>query len=383
MSKKKTRVTTNQPGVYLNQQTGNYDIKYSYTEYDPISNQKKHKSKWICGIHSYRDAVKSLANMKIGKGSECFEDITLEKSLELWMNKATANNYSQASIRNTKQQYNMITKFWTPEAKLKYITEDNYLELISRCRAYGYSEETVYNINACLRKLVKLAYRNRKLMENPFDYCDNARFKPKTMRKVVSYDEYSKLDKYFAEHSFCRLGVDCYPKYRLLLRLLYWAGMRIGEVIALVYSDFEELSNGKWKVSVTKSYNSAYKLLKGTKNDKTRKIPLPEDVIELYVPLLQEHLKKDGKQEDRLFTWDHGVCTVMIKKACREVGICEYNCHSFRHTYISNLIRQCVPISVIEQVSGDTQATILKRYSHMFEGDEKLVLDAMEKIKHD
>ena len=121
------------------------------------------------------------------------------------------------------------------------------------------------------------------------------------MREVVSYDEYSKLDRYFAEHSFCRLGVDCYPKYRLLLRLLYWTGMRIGEVIALVYSDFEELSNGKWKVSVTKSYNSAYKLLKGTKNDKTRKIPLPEAVIELYVPLLQEHLKKDGKKEERLF----------------------------------------------------------------------------------
>jgi len=192
MSKKKTRVTTNQPGVYLNQQTENYDIKYNYTEYDPISNQKKHRSKWIYGIHSYRDAVKSLANMKIGKASECFEDITLEKSLELWMNKATANNYSQASIRNTKQQYNMITKFWTPEAKLKCITEDNYLELISKCRAYGYSEETVYNINACLRKLVKLAYRNRKLTEKLFDEFENmALWKPLIQRgrvKMASRD---------------------------------------------------------------------------------------------------------------------------------------------------------------------------------------------------
>lgn len=381
MSKEKLRTTTKQPGVYLNQQTGNYDVKYSYTEYDPITNKNKHRSKWVCGISSYRAAVKKLADMKSKQNDEITSDITLEKALDLWMNKANANNYSQASVRNTKQQYNMITKFWSPEAKLKYITEDTYLELISRCRAYGYSEETVYNINACLRKLVKLAYRNHQLKENPFDYCDNARFKPKIIKTVITYDEYLKLDQYFAENSFIRLGKDCYPKYRFLLRLLYWTGMRIGEIIALTYDDFEKLANGKMRVSVTKSYNSAYKLLKGTKNDKTRKIPLPEATIELYVPILREHLKNDGKIEDRLFNWDHGVCTVMIKKACREVGIREYNCHSFRHTYISNLIRQCVPISVIEQVSGDTQETILKRYSHMFEGDEKLVLEAMERVE--
>lgn len=379
MSKKKIRITTNQPGVYLNQENGKYDVKYSYTEYDPISGEKKYKAKWVYGINSYKTAVSVLAEMKIQKKNSGNEEITLEQALELWMNKANANHYSQASIKNTKQQYSMITKFWSPEAKLKYITEDTYLELISKCRAYGYSEETVYNINACLRKLVKLAYRNHRLKENPFDHCDNARFKPKTVKEVITYEEYRKLDQYFAEHSFVRLGVNCYPKYRLLLRLLYWTGMRIGEIIALTYDDFEELANGRMRVSVTKSYNSAYKLLKGTKNDKTRKIPLPEAVIELYIPILQEHLKTD-EMEEQLFTWDHGVCTVMIKKACREVGIREYHCHSFRHTYISNLIRECVPISVIEQVSGDTQATILKRYSHMFEGDEKLVLEAMERV---
>ena len=69
MSKKQTRITTKQPGVYLNQQTEKYDIKYSYTEYDPISDQKKHRSKWICGIPTYREAVKRLADMKNGRNT--------------------------------------------------------------------------------------------------------------------------------------------------------------------------------------------------------------------------------------------------------------------------------------------------------------------------
>lgn len=94
MSKKKIRIATNQPGVYSNQKTGKYDVKYSYTEYDPVSGEKKYKSKWIYGINSYKTAVSVLAGMKIEKINSGDRDITLEQALELWMNKANANNYS-------------------------------------------------------------------------------------------------------------------------------------------------------------------------------------------------------------------------------------------------------------------------------------------------
>ena len=55
---------------------------------------------------------------------------------------------------------------------------------------------------------------------------------------------------------------------------------------------------------------------------------------------------------------------------CRKTGIPHCSCHSFRHTFISNLIRKGVPLPVIEKVSGDTQKTIFERYSHMFEDDD-------------
>lgn len=110
---------------------------------------------------------------------------------------------SKEKVRTTtKQQFKMITKFWAPTVKLRYITEDNYMELISKCRSYGYSEETIHNINACLRKLVKLAYKNHKIPENPFDYCNNARIQINTVKEMVTYDEYLILDNYYAENTF-------------------------------------------------------------------------------------------------------------------------------------------------------------------------------------
>lgn len=111
MQEKKLRTATKQPGVYHNGKTGKYDVKYSYTEYDPVSNKKKYRAKWVYGINSYKTAVSILAEMKSEKVNPGAVDITLEQALDLWMNKARANNYSQVSIRNTKQQYNMILKF--------------------------------------------------------------------------------------------------------------------------------------------------------------------------------------------------------------------------------------------------------------------------------
>ena len=98
----------------------------------------------------------------------------------------------------------------------------------------------------------------------------------------------------------------------------------------------------------------------------------------MYKELLDAHIKRGGSVDSRIITWDHSACRMMLEKACKSVGIHNYCCHDFRHTYISNLIRRGVPLPIIESASGDTQATILKHYSHMFVGDEQMLLDVLE-----
>ena len=70
----------------------------------------------------------------------------------------------------------------------------------------------------------------------------------------------------------------------------------------------------------------------------------------------------------------------ILKKACSALDFPKYTCHDFRHTFISNLIRKGVPLPVIEKASGDTQQTILKRYSHMFEGEVMMILKALKDL---
>ena len=112
MSENKIRVTTKQPGVYKNQKSGKYDVKYNFTRINPETGKKEYKAKWIYGIDSYTAAKKTLLKMKEEQVDVSAAGMTLNEALDLWMNKAEANSYTKISIRNTKQQFDMITKFW-------------------------------------------------------------------------------------------------------------------------------------------------------------------------------------------------------------------------------------------------------------------------------
>ena len=172
MQKKTVRVATNQPGVYKNQKTGKYDVKYNYTSQDPQTGGKSYEQEWTYGINSYTEAVKLLSRKKARQVTITRTEFTLREAFEVWKEKAVANNFSPVTIRNTSSQLAMIQRFWTLDLPIVCITERMYLQLITSCRKYGYSEETIYNINGCLRKLITLAFKNRYIDENPIDYSD-------------------------------------------------------------------------------------------------------------------------------------------------------------------------------------------------------------------
>lgn len=383
MRKKTLRERTKQPGIYKNLNTGKYDVKYNYTETDPYSNKKIHRQKWICGNDSYTEAKHVLAKLKGDKVKAVKAGYSLKQAMELWTDKAIAGKYSVVSIRNTRQQFNMIKRFWSQDLAIEDITEEQYLKLITKCREYGYSEETVWNINACLRKIVRLSYKNRYINEDPTRFWDNPRIETGVRRNMITAEEFEKMDNYFRDNAFYRLGQNNYPKYRFLVNLLYYSGMRIGEAIALTYEDFEEYKDGNkiyMRINITKSYNSAYRILKGTKTGKNRRVPIPTKVADMFKEIRSDHLNCGGSADVRVITWDHSACRMMIEKACKATGIRNYCCHDFRHTYISNLIKKGIPLPIVESASGDTQETIFKHYSHMFEGDEKMLIDALDEL---
>ena len=406
VAKSVKRTKTKYPGIYFNENTKKYDIKWNYKVYNPVIQKNEYKQEWKYSIATLTEAKIELAKKKSGEVSAEDKDITLEGAHQLWLIKADNQDFSPKSVKNTASHLKMLYQFIPKETKMKDITEGMYEKVMSDVRKHGYSEETIYNINATFRKLINLCYKKKLITTNILDYADNIRTKDKDDYRVIPQEEFQKIANYFKTHSFIRLGENNYPKYRFMFSLLYYTGIRLGECLALRYDDFEDFSYFRkgtkpkdkplenfpsdsdlqrehlmgTRVKITKAYLSDFKVTKNPKNFKKRTIPLVPEVVRLYQRLQQDNIQKGGTDADKIFGWGHGACNNMLQKVCKELEISLYHCHEFRHTFISNMIREGVPLPVISKVSGDTQETILKRYSHMFESDEIMILQAISNM---
>lgn len=392
MAKSIKRSKTKYPNIYLNESTGKYDVKYNFKEYDPGQQKNVYRARWRYNCATLAEARAALASLQTCGVRTGDADITLRGALDLWRIKAAAQNYSQTTIRNTEQQLNAISKYLPLDTKLKNINEEVYYRLFDRLRK-EYSEETIHTLNSAFRKLIQLAYKKGCISDNFLHKSDNIRARQKDSFRILTHAEFEKIDAYLGSRQSNHRGYNAYPKLQFFYNVLYYTGIRLGECLALTWGDFEEYANdslcspktaadsgqANMRLQITKSILRSGEI-KEPKNLKKRAVPLPSNLECLYHREHKKHLAGGGADTDRIFTYAPPYCFTRIRDTCRLLGIAPCNCHAFRHTYISNLIRNRVPLSVIEKVSGDTQQTIFRRYSHMFADDERLVLQAMENI---
>ena len=391
MADKVKRTKTKYKSIYYNNTTKKYDVKYNYKEYSIETGKNVYKSKWAYNLNTLTEARAELARLQTQGVKVDDKDITLSGAYELWEIKAIGQNFSPITIKNTSNFMTMIYQFLPASTKLKDIDEDVYYKFCANIRSQGYSEETLFSLNTTFRKVINHAFKKRLITNNFLLYTDNMKTKRKEDYRVITKEEYDLIDNYFS-----------YKKYRFMYNLLFFTGIRIGEALALTYNDFEEFSyykksdeplrisptsesvNNKHlqgtRVIINKSYVSREKLLKDTKNYKKRTIPLSPSTERLYMRLKEEHKQNGGSLEDKIFTLTYSAYDTTIRKACKKLNIETCSCHDFRHTFISNLIKKNIPLTVIEKVSGDNQNTILQRYSHMFESDEVMILTALQDL---
>ena len=390
------RIRTEYRNIYYNVDTGKYDVKHNYKEFNVSKQRNDYKSKWKYNIATLDEAKIVLKKMLMRKENEQQSGVTLQCALELWKNKAAAQGYSKITIANTDYYMKMLGEVMPLDTKICDITEEMSEYLFSKCRE-KYSDETIRTLNATFRKLVNLAYKKQLVLENPLARADNVKAKRTDKIRILTPEEWKRIDLYFCEND----GEDL--RYRLLFNLLYYTGIRIGECLALTRQDFERMDMGllgqekqlvkteavqadmekeriqenksqKMRLNISKTILQDGTLANRTKNKKNRKIPLTSTVIKLYLEDVQTQY---GDNVNRVFGGTYNMYASSLSAACKKIGIPHCSCHSFRHTFISNLMRKGVPLPVIEKVSGDTQKTIFERYSHMFDDDEQMVLDAL------
>lgn len=158
--------------------------------------------------------------------------------------------------------------------------------------------------------------------------------------------------------------------------MLYWCGIREGELLALTASDFDF---EKSTVSITKSFqrlnsNDVITEPKTPKSNRVVKMPefLRDEMKDFIKGLYGIH------PSDRIFPiTKHYLCHEM-DRGCKATGVKRIRIHDLRHSHVSLLIEMGFSAVAIADRVGHESIDITYRYAHMFPSRQVEIADKLD-----
>lgn len=174
--------------------------------------------------------------------------------------------------------------------------------------------------------------------------------------------------------ALCKLS---YPEYPIFL-LLFWVGLRSGELLALTLGDFDF---EKHTVRINKTYHRFDRkdLILPPKTERSNREPTTppfiEDAVRKYTSLLYDY-----KPSDRLFTVSKFFIKRRLEKGAEAAGLPQIRVHDLRHSHASLLIHLGFsPLVIQERLGHENVETTLNTYSHLYPSQQgELVMKLQE-----
>ena len=224
-------------------------------------------------------------------------------------------------------------------------------EMISK----GFSQTYLKTIHNQLSAIFNHAVRFYELKSNPAAKVGNMGKKESTNEMLFWIkEEYLKfadsmMDKPISFYAF---------------EVLYWCGLRLGELLALTPADFDFV---KSTLTVNKSYQrlKCKDVITDPKTPKSKRvISMPDFLCEE----LQEFLESlyGIKQTDRIFQISKSFLHHEMDRGSKEAGVKRIRIHDLRHSHVSLLIEMGFSAVAIADRVGHESIDITYRYAHLF-----------------
>ena len=344
--------------------TGKWLIQYRYTDWQ--GNRKKSTKR---GFNTKREAEEWLRSFLSQEARDV--DMLFEDFISLYL-QDVGHRLREHTMR---QKRYMIHDKILPvfgKKKLSEITPVDVRSWQNSLMQQDFSQTYLRSINNQLSAIFNYAVKYYDLPKNP---CHKAGSMGKKRTEEMNFwtkPEYLQ----FAE------AIMDKPMAYYAFEVLYWCGIREGELLALTAADIDL---GRRMLSVTKSYQrlGGRDVITPPKTEKSiRQIKLPAFLCDE----LQDYMKSiyGLKPDDRIFPVTKHFLSHEMQRGCKASGVKKIRIHDLRHSHVSLLIEMHFPPTAIADRLGHETIDITLHYAHMFpsrqdEMAERLDIERMNK----
>lgn len=169
----------------------------------------------------------------------------------------------------------------------------------------------------------------------------------------------------------------------LAFNILFWSGIREGELLALTREDFLFDGIDDYKLNVNKNFE----VVKGTQYILTPKTESSQRCISIPQFLYWEAIKYydslyEPNPQERLFYFTKHFLLSEIKRVARAAGLSPIRVHDLRHSHASLLIEMGFNILMVSQRLGHEKVeTTWRTYAHLYPDKEKMLASQLNTVK--
>ena len=169
------------------------------------------------------------------------------------------------------------------------------------------------------------------------------------------------------------------PEYYYAFELLYWTGMREGELLALIPEDFDL---EKKTVRINKTYHrlNGRDVITSPKTAKSNRIiKMPDFLCEEVKDYLDMMYTKEPDQ--RMFPVTKYALKHEMERGCKICGNEKIRIHDLRHSHVSLLINMGYSALAIGDRVGHEAEKITYRYAHIFPTIQTEMANKLEDLR--
>lgn len=335
---------------------------YATFYYDDWTGKRQRKMKR--GFKSKKEAVAYEAQFQ--RQSRAEMDMLFGEFVEVYF-RDKSGELKARTIKNKRDTIKAQLLPYFADKQMNQITPSDIIQWQNTIREKGYSQDYLKTIQNQMTAIFSHAQNIYGLFDNP---CKKVKRMGKTANKKM---EFWTLDEY---REFMK-GIELGSRYHLLFEILFWTGIREGELLALTPNDIDFV-NGELHITKTYYRMEGEDIITSPKTEESiRTVSMPEFLNKE----IQEYLSKfyEFPKDERIFPIGHEAVQHKLKNECRKSGVKKIRVHDLRHSHAAYLIHQGVQPLMIKERFGHTDIRItLNTYGHLYPNQQKVLADMLD-----
>lgn len=327
--------------------TGKWKIQYRYKDWQ--GNVKKSTKR---GFNTKREAEEWLRSFLATQQSDF--DMKFEDFLKLYY-EDVEKRLREHTMRTKRYIIDLKVLPYFKKLKMADIKPADIRKWQNELMSQGYSETYLKTINNQLSCIFNYAVRYYDLKNNP---CRKA--------GSIGKSNAEKMNFWIKEEfmQFIDAVMDKRQSY-IGFMVLYWTGIRIGELLAITANDVDCV---KKTISISKSYQRLGRkdVITPPKTPKSKRIIA---IPEFLAMDLQDYLDSfyELQENDRIFPFTKSFMESEMKRGIKLSEVKKIRLHDLRHSHASLLIELgFTPLAIAERLGHERIETTMNTYAHLY-----------------